>query len=399
MTHLSDVVVLKDDKLRARYATRPMPMAALLEAYLDGGADIADIDALLEARHDLVTFDLTADHVKFLVTRMLPEWLIHSREQDRRIVREHYDRGDDFFQAFLGETMIYTSGFFGHPDESLEQAQINKMDRVCQKLMVRPGQEMLDIGCGWGTLAAHAAKHFGARTTGVTIAEKGAAFGNARIAREGLSGSARVACLDYRDIPRTKFDRIVSLEMVEHVGIKNLAKYFSVVRDRLDDDGHFLLQWCGLRPGGAEGVLPVGMRPEDMIWGLFMNKYIFPGADASLPLGKMLSAMEKAGFDVHSVENMSVHYVLTIRRWHDNWRRNRDAVVRAYGERWWRLYDLFLAWSWRIGAQGTSACFQVVAHKNRDAFDRSVFLGMPALAASAARKPVPVPVDSGLAAE
>ncbi len=398
MTDISEVVVLKDKGLRARYAARPIPMATLVEAYLDGGADIPDIDALLDARHGLVTFNLTADHVKFLVTRMLPEWLIHSKDQDRRIVRDHYDRGDDFFAAFLGETMIYTSALFSHPDESLEQAQANKMDGVCRKLMVRPGHEMLDIGCGWGTLAAHAAKHFGARTTGVTIAEKGAAFGNARIAREGLAGSARVECLDYREIPRKKYDRIVSLEMVEHVGIKNLTKYFSIVRDRLDDDGLFLLQWCGLRPGGAEGVLPVGMRPEDMIWGLFMNKYIFPGADASLPLGTMLTTMEKAGFDIHSVENVSIHYVLTIRRWHNNWVRNRDAVVRAYGERWWRLYNLFLAWSWRIGAQGTSACFQVVAHKNRDAFDRKVFIGKAGTAGNPAT-PAGGLVDSGLAAE
>jgi sphingolipid C9-methyltransferase len=374
MSRLSDLVVFGDAATAARFVAGPVPMASLVEGYLDGDLDIPDIDALLDARKDLVTFDLTLDHVKFLVTRMVPEWLVHSRGQDRRIVRDHYDRGDDFFAAFLGETMVYTAGIFRDRAETLEQAQRNKMDLVCRKLMLDPNQELLDIGCGWGTLAAHAASHFGARATGVTIARNGAAFGNARIAREGLGERARIECLDYREIPQKQYDRIVSLEMVEHVGIKNLARFFAIVRERLKDDGVFLLQWCGLRRGGGQGVLPVGLRPEDMIWGLFMNKHVFSGADASLPLGSMLEAMEKAGFDVSSVENVSTHYVRTIQLWHDNWRKNKDAVVTAYGERWWRTWNVFLAWSWRIGAQGTAACFQVVAHKNLDSFDRRVFL-------------------------
>jgi cyclopropane fatty-acyl-phospholipid synthase-like methyltransferase len=228
----------------------------------------------------------------------------------------------------------------------------------------------------------------------VTLAETGAAFGNARIAREGLAERARIECLDYRELPPRRYDRILSLEMVEHVGVKNLPAYFSIVRDRLADDGLFLLQWCGLRRGGGQGVPPVGLRDEDMVWGLFMNKYVFPGADASLPPSKMLAEMEKAGFDVASVENISAHYVLTLQRWHENWKRNRAAVVASYGDRWWRLFNLFLAWSWRIGAQGSSACYQVVAHKNLDSFDRTVFLG-PAFRGGGrdAR------VDTGLAAE
>ena len=395
MVQVSDVVTLKDARLAERAGAGALPMETLIEAYLDGDADIPDIDAFLDARRDLVAFDITPNHVRFLVTRMIPEWLVHSKEQDRRIVREHYDRGDDFFAALLGETMIYTSGIFDSPSESLEQAQKNKMDLVCRKLMIAPGHELLDVGCGWGTLAAHAAAHFGARSTGVTLARTGAAFGNARIEREGLTGRARIECLDYRELPQKRYDRIVSLEMVEHVGVKNLPAYFSIVRDRLADDGLFLLQWCGLRRGGGQGVPPAGLRPEDMVWGLFMNKYIFPGADASLPLSKMLAEMEKAGFDVASVENISMHYVVTIQRWHENWKRNRAAVVAAYGERWWRLFNLFLAWSWRIGAQGSSACYQVVAHKNLDSFDRSVFMGKPA-----PRGPAhPVPIDTGLAAE
>jgi cyclopropane fatty-acyl-phospholipid synthase-like methyltransferase len=165
--------------------------------------------------------------------------------------------------------------------------------------------------------------------------------------------------------------------MVEHVGVKNLARYFGVVRERLLDDGFFLMQWCGLRPGGEEGVPPAGMRPEDMVWGLFMNEHIFAGADASIPLGRMVSAMEHAGFEIDSTENVSVHYALTIQRWHANWQRNRGTILATYGERWFRLWNIFLAWSWRIALQGTSACYQVVAHKNLDRFDRTFSLPLP----------------------
>jgi cyclopropane fatty-acyl-phospholipid synthase-like methyltransferase len=400
MADLSRFVTLKNADLAARYATRTMPMETLLEAYLDGDADIPDIDAFLDARRELVAFTLTPEHWKFLVTRMVPEWLIHSRSQDRRIVRDHYDRGNDFFAAFLGETMVYTAGYFEDPTESLEQAQRNKMNRVCQKLMVRPGDELLDIGCGWGTLAIHAAKAFGAHSTGVTLAKLGAEYGSAAIARAGVTDRAHIECVDYREMPLRKYDRIVSLEMVEHVGVKNLSKYFSIVRERLTDDGLFLIQWCGLRPGGDDGVLPVGMRPEDMVWGLFMNKYVFSGADASIPLGRMVSAMEKAGFEVHSTENVTIHYALTIQRWHRNWQRNRETVLATYGERWYRLWNLFLAWSWRIAQQGTASCYQVVVHKNLDTFDRTFSLGSSGKPGSPVRLPARHDrVDTGAVAE
>jgi cyclopropane fatty-acyl-phospholipid synthase-like methyltransferase len=379
MKRLTDFVVFRSKKLSARYADRRIPMSTLVEAYIDGDVDIPDLHALLDAREEIVSYTLTMDHVKQLFTRILPEWTIHSLAQDRRIVRAHYDRGDDFFSAFLGESMVYTSGYFLDEGESLDRGQERKLDRVCRKLMLGPGQEMLDIGCGWGVLALYAARSYGVRSTGVTLSENQTAFGNARIAEAGLTQQARIECLDYRQIRREKYDRIASLEMVEHVGIKNLAGYFELVYDLLKDDGLFLLQFAGPRRGGELGVPPVGLRPEDMIWGLFMNKYIFPGADASLPLSVMLKAMEVAGFDIQSAENVSIHYSLTIKRWHENWQRNRDAVLRSYGERWYRLWHVFLGWSWRVGAQGNSECFQVVAHKNLDSFDRKVFLGMGTL--------------------
>ncbi|MEZ4220235.1 MAG: class I SAM-dependent methyltransferase [Polyangiaceae bacterium] len=363
MPALTDYVVFKDQKLARKYANKRIPMATLYEAYFDGDIDIpGDIYEFLANRNLFVNYNLTPMHFKWAVTNFLPEVAIHSKTQDTRIVREHYDRGNDFFGWFLGERMVYTSGFYEDPSQTLEQAQDNKMDLVCQKLQLKPGDRLLDIGCGWGTLVRHAAKYYGVDATGVTLAKKQTEFGTKRIADWGLSDRARILCSDYRDIPKQKFDKIVSLEMVEHVGVKNLLSFYQQCNDLLEDEGLMLLQWTGLRRG---------LRGEDLIWGLFMNKYIFPGADASLCPAPMLQHMEKAGFETHSVENISIHYMWTIKAWHDNWLSNKDAVIAAYGERWYRIWHFFLAWSTLIGKQGNAACFQVVMNKNLDHYDRT----------------------------
>ncbi|HEX9619848.1 MAG TPA: cyclopropane-fatty-acyl-phospholipid synthase family protein [Polyangiaceae bacterium] len=362
MPKVTDYIVFNDPKLLRKYENRKIPMAALYEAYFDGDIDIrGDIYAFLHNRNEFVTYALTPAHFKWAITNFVPEVVIHSRSQDRRIVREHYDRGNDFFEWFLGDRMVYTSGFFLNREQTLEQAQDNKLELVCQKLGLKPGMRLLDIGCGWGTLARYAAEHYGVDATGVTIAERQTEFGNRRIRAAGLESRARVLCMDYREIPLQKFDRIVSLEMVEHVGVKNLDTYYAHAYKLLADDGLFLLQWTGLRRG---------LRPEDLIWGLFMNKYIFPGADASLCPAAMLKYQERAGFETHSVENISIHYGVTIKLWHDNWLKNREAVVAAYGERWFRIWNFFLAWSTVVAEQGNAACFQVVMNKNLDQFDR-----------------------------
>jgi sphingolipid C9-methyltransferase len=362
MTSITDHVVFNDQKLATRFAHKRIPMAVLYEAYFDGDVDIpGDIYAFLEARSGFVKYSLTLEHFRWALLNFVPEALIHSKLQDQRIVREHYDRGDDFFEWFLGERMVYTCAFFQNPDESLEQAQDNKLNLVCRKLQLNPGERLLDIGCGWGTLTRHAAKYYGVDATGVTIARNQTDFGNRRIAEWDLQDRARVLCVDYRDTPPKKFDKISSLEMVEHVGVKNLRSFYDQVYELLEDDGLFLLQWTGLRRG---------MRPEDMIWIMFMGKYIFPGADASLAPSPMIKAMEKSGFETHSVENVSSHYAWTIRKWHDNWLSHREKIVAKYGERWFRIWHFFLAWSSIIARQGNAACFQVVLNKNLDGYQR-----------------------------
>jgi cyclopropane fatty-acyl-phospholipid synthase-like methyltransferase len=334
---------------------------------------VGDLDAFMAERDRLVSYRLTASHLKFFFTNFLPETTIHSKAQDTRIVRSHYDRGNDFFEYFLGDSMVYTAGFFEDANETLEQGQARKVDLICKKLKLEKNEKMLDIGCGWSTLIGSAARDYGVDSTGVTLSKRQAEFGGDRLKNWKVDSHSRVLCMDYRDIPRQRYNKISSVEMIEHVGVKNLPKFFNEVYDLLEDDGLFFLQWTGLRRGfkPSRTTIPT----EDLVWGLFMNKFIFPGADASLPLAGMLDYMEKAGFEIHSVENVSPHYCITLRKWRDNWVRNKDKVLAAYGDKWFRLWDFFLLWSAYIGDRGSAACFQVVANKNQMKFDRNTFVG------------------------
>jgi len=280
----------------------------------------------------------------------------HSVEADHGDIAHVYDRGNDFYNWFLAETMVYTSGIFRDRDESLEVGQRRKLETVSQYVQLQPGDKHLDLGCGWGTLVNHAAKHHGTTSTGVTLAKEQVAWAAEVAEREGTTDNVRWIVDDYRNIPAEKYDKITCLEMAEHVGIKNFQKFLLQVRSMLEDDGIFYLQIAGLRRA---------WQFEDLVWGLFMAKYIFPGADASCPLGFVVSHAERAGFEVHRVENCGVHYSLTIEKWYENWQRNEEAIVAKYGERWFRMWTFFLAWSTLIAAQGSSTVFMITLTKRR----------------------------------
>jgi cyclopropane fatty-acyl-phospholipid synthase-like methyltransferase len=311
---------------------------------------------------------------------MIPEVLIHSKAQDERIVREHYDRGNDFFAYFLGPRMVYTSGIFikDPKDETLEVAQDRKMQMVCSKLLMKPGDRHLDIGCGWGTLITYAAKHFGTDSTGVTIAQEGHDWGMNQIKNNGVSDRARVWRMDYRDIPQQKFDKITCLEMGEHVGIRKFQRFINQIYDLLTDDGMLYLQQAGLRAN--PGLLSKGQHWEDLIWGLYMNEYIFSGADASTPLGFLTQTLQDANFEVNTVENLGIHYSHTIHKWYYNWEGNKEHILASkYGEWWFRMWQIFLRWSVDIAAQGSSTCWAIIAHKNYNQTNRNQYIGHPNL--------------------
>ena len=374
-SRLTDYVTPRDGAVSARYSAPRVSIAQLVEDYLDEKIDFhGDMEDFMQNRWDLVDFGVSKAHLKYIATRLIPELGIHSKSIDARLVRDHYDRGDDFFEAFLGPRMVYTSGFLKTVDDDLELAQDQKMDLVCQKLQLAPGKKMLDIGCGWGTLCQFAAEHYGVDATGVTLSQNQVDFGNARIKAAGLSDRARLLTVDYRDIQDTKFDAISCLEMSEHVGSKNYHIFVKKVMDLMADDALFLLQIVGPRRG---------MRSLNPSWGLFMATYIFPGADAARPLSWVSDQFEIGGLEVNTVENINYHYATTIKRWYDNWEKNADAIRGKYGERWYRLWAIFLTWASRVGWEGESNCFQIVAHKSLNSFDRSRFVGRSGLGLSA----------------
>jgi cyclopropane fatty-acyl-phospholipid synthase-like methyltransferase len=186
----------------------------------------------------------------FFLTQWIPETLVHSKKQDEDQVRDHYDRGDDFYAAFLGPSMVYTSGIISDQNkhETLEEMQDNKLKLVCERMHMKEGERHLDIGCGWGTLVAFSAKNYGVDSTGITLGRNQTEFGNNRIKEYGVNGQARIICMDYRDIPRSpKYHKITCLEMAEHVGVKLFTTFLEQVRNMLEDDGLFFLQIAGLR--------------------------------------------------------------------------------------------------------------------------------------------------------
>ncbi|GJJ13054.1 hypothetical protein Clacol_007303 [Clathrus columnatus] len=365
---IEEYIEIKDVELKQHYGgTNKIPMQVFHDAYFDGKVDFkGDVLDIMEYRHDWAKFNFTPELFKYVLTRLIPDVIFHTQNQDEDQVRDHYDRGDSYYKAFLGPRMVYTSGIVLdlEREETLEELQDNKLTLVCEKLNLQPGDKLLDIGCGWGTLCAFAAKNYGCDVTGVTLAKNQTQFGNDRIAANGCdSQRARIICTDYRDIQYTKgqFTKIVSLEMAEHVGIRRYGTFLRQVYDMLDDDGTFVFQVAGIRPA---------WQYEDLIWGLFMNKYVFPGADASCSLGWVVTQLEAAGFEIKNIDVLGVHYSATIYRWYKNWVSNKDAVIAEYGERWFRIWVFFLAYSVLISRIGGASVFQITLHKNLNAYPR-----------------------------
>jgi cyclopropane fatty-acyl-phospholipid synthase-like methyltransferase len=245
-----------------------IPMETFHEMYFAGQVSFrGDCLEAMEFRHDWASFRFTLSLFKFFLFQMIPEALVHSRSQDEEQVRDHYDRGDDFYGWFLGERMIYTSGIISDitKEETLEEMQDNKLRVVCEKIGLKQGDTMLDLGSGWGTLAAYASSQYGANVTGITLGRNQTAWGNKAIAsaleqsqyKAGVK--SEILCLDYRDTPVINggYKKITCLEMAEHVGVRHFGTFLRQVYEMMDDDGMFFLQIAGLRKS---------WQFEDLVW-------------------------------------------------------------------------------------------------------------------------------------
>jgi cyclopropane fatty-acyl-phospholipid synthase-like methyltransferase len=349
---------------------KKIPMTILVEGYLSGAVDFKNDDVLgaMQNRYDFVTFGFSYADAVFLLKQFIPgiSSSVYDKKTSKREIADHYDRHTDFFNAFLGKSMVYTCAIWKDvKTETLEEAQFRKLDTICKKLQLKKGQKFLDIGCGWGTLVRRACSKFGAVATGVTLSTEGANWCKDRNKDEKTD--TRILEMDYRDIPKEKFDRISAIEMAEHVGITNFHSFLTQISNMLADDGVFLMQVAGLRQGA---------KWEDIMWGLFMSRYIFPGADASTPLHWYTRQLENAGFEVRSVETIGKHYSHTLHCWYKNFIAAAPKLDKEkYPERLQRLWKIFLAWSVIASGQGSATCYQIVCHKNTYAFDRNRFVG------------------------
>jgi cyclopropane-fatty-acyl-phospholipid synthase len=268
----------------------------------------------------------------------------HTRMRDRAAISFHYDQPVAFYRTFLDRELMYSCAYFDDGVETLDQAQIAKIDHTLRKLRLQPGERLLDIGCGWGAVVARAAAIFGARATGITLSREQYEEGRRRLHAAGLEGSAQVQLRDYRELGNETFDKIVSIGMFEHVGRGKLPEYFRTAFEALRPGGLFLNhgianQHRHVKNGKARG---------------FMAHFIFPDGEL-VRISEALGVAESAGFEVRDVENLREHYTSTLRAWVANLERNRDAAVAAAGEhavRAWRLYMAGSAQGFRTGRLG-----------------------------------------------
>lgn len=352
------VLVLRRPRALA-YLLRAPNQVGLARAWVTGALDVeGGLEPLLAARARFEGVSLPAfDRLKLLAAaaRKLPSVLVarapvpsieaapkgrrHSLSRDRTAVRHHYEVSNEFYRLLLGPSLSYSCAYFEDPDDTLEDAQEHKHELICRKLRLAPGERLLDVGCGWGSLLLHAAARHGVRGVGVTLSDAQAQLARRRVMEQGLSELVEIRVSDYRAITDEPFDKVVSVGMYEHVGRAQLGTYTATVA-RL------------LRPGGLflnTGITRLTSEPPHHA--TFISRYIFPDGELH-PVTEIQSAMRSAGLEVRDVESLREHYPLTLRRWLANLDAERGRAVSLVGqerERAWRLYILASALGFEQG--------------------------------------------------
>lgn len=320
------------------------------EAYVFGDMDIeGDIFAAMRFGAEMQSVGFSFTTLRLLrLLRKLPDRKAHADERPRRrptltgrlhsigrdrdAVTYHYDTSNAFFRTFLDPAMVYSCGYFLSPDDTLEDAQTRKLDVVCRKLGLEPGDRFLDVGCGWGALVVHAVTHYGVEATGVTLSRPQAEEARRRIELAGIEDRARILEIDYREI-EGEFDAVASVGMVEHVGKPRLGEYFDRLRSVLAPGGALLNHGIVTNDRGRPS-----RRPS------FIRTYVFPDARLT-SIDDVASAAQDAGFEIRDVEALRMSYALTLRHWVANLEARRDEAVAAAGERVYRIWRAYMAGS------------------------------------------------------
>lgn len=314
------------------------------EAYIFGDFDIVgDFDAIWDLAQQLLNRKWSlADNLRFgLQLLRMPaahhseryhaalSGSAHTLERDREAVGYHYNISNDFYALWLDSQMVYSCGYFWMSDDDIETAQIHKLDYLCRKLRLQPGERLLDIGCGWGGLMIYAAKHYGVHVTGITLSEAQYELANQRIQQAGLADRCRVELRDYREVNQ-RYDKLVSVGMAEHVGEDHLLEYFQRA-------------WAMLRRGGVflNHAIAADQHYAKPANGFFQH-YVFPDGEL-VRLSTTLQAAERAGFEVRDVESLREHYALTLRHWRQRLEANESAALRHVDQVTYRIWRLYLA--------------------------------------------------------
>jgi cyclopropane-fatty-acyl-phospholipid synthase len=325
-------------------------LGRLARAYVHG-----DIDFTGSARKIIGIAERmvgTVDHGRTSVGERVASWL-HQRRANRANISHHYDVGDAFYRLWLDERIVYSCAYFRLEDDTLDVAQAQKLDHVCRKLRLAPGERFLDIGCGWGGLIFWAAERYGVRATGITLSQNQADHVAAEIRRRGLGDRVRVELRDYLDLPDEPcYEKIASIGMFEHVGVARFPRYFGKIR-RLLVPGGFVLNH-GITHG-MEGTAALGSGI-----GEFVEEYVFPGGELA-HVARVISAMSAAGLEVVDAEALREHYAKTLWHWTERLEANADAARREAGEERYRVWRIYLAGSAHAFDRGWLSLWQLLA--------------------------------------
>jgi cyclopropane-fatty-acyl-phospholipid synthase len=279
---------------------------------------------------------------------------LHSRARDRAAIGFHYDQPVDFYRTFLDRELVYSCGYYDEGVDSIDEAQLAKLDYTLRKVRLRPGERLLDIGCGWGALVIRAAQRFGATALGITLSRKQYEEAKRRVDGASLGDRARIELRDYRELRGERFDKIVSIGMFEHVGRARLPAYFRAAYQALRPGGLFLNHGIATSSKTRKGGRASG----------FMGRFIFPDGEL-VEVADALRIAERSGFEVRDVENLREHYARTVRAWIANLERNRAAAVAAAGEQSYRAWRLYLAGSAQGFRAGRMGVFQSLLARPR----------------------------------